>query len=411
MLGFLRFGFFIVVLFLTTDIFAKNILQEVINEAEEGAVIELPAGVYKGGIVIKKPLTIIGSAKGSVIDGEGNGTVIQIKSSFVTLKNLKIIKSGNMHQTLDAGIKANECKFIEIIDCKIDDCLFGIDFQNVHRSKIIGNEISSYDFSLGLRGDGVRLWYSHDNLVKKNRLIKSRDMVVWYSHGNIIEENYGENCRYSLHFMYAGANTIKNNEYHHNSVGIFFMYSRDSVATGNVIHNSLGATGMGIGLKEVSNFTIKNNTVIYCAQGFFIDWSPFEEDMPNLIEGNHILYNAEGMHFHNQNVGNAIKNNNFIGNMENIVNDTKRADINKNGWDGNYWDDYEGFDTDGDGIGDTPYYSFYYADKMWLYNPNVKFFYGSPVIGIINFLAKLAPFSEPMFLLKDEHPKIHKIKN
>ena len=97
--------------------------------------------------------------------------------------------------------------------------------------------------------------------------------------------------------------------------------------------------------------------------------------------------------------------------MENIVNDTKRADINKNGWDGNYWDDYEGFDTDGDGIGDTPYYSFYYADKMWLYNPNVKFFYGSPVIGIINFLAKLAPFSEPMFLLKDEHPKIHKIKN
>ena len=51
---------------------------------------------------------------------------------------------------------------------------------------------------LGLRGDGLRLWYSHDNIVFKNSLIKSRDMVVWYSHGNEISENYGEQNRYSL---------------------------------------------------------------------------------------------------------------------------------------------------------------------------------------------------------------------
>jgi nitrous oxidase accessory protein len=43
---------------------------------------------------------------------------------------------------------------------------------------------------------------------------------------------------------------------------------------------------------------------------------------------------------------------------------------------------------------------------MWLYNPKVKFFYGSPVVAIIDFLAKLAPFSEPVLHLVDKNPRM-----
>jgi nitrous oxidase accessory protein len=401
-----RSFFYLALLFVVTSSLCANALQDVIDKAEANAIINLPKGLYKGNIKITKPITIIGSDDGSVIDGGGKGTVIVIESNYVTLKNLIIRNSGSMHQGLDAAIKVHDSKYVEIRDCDIDDCLFGIDLQNTTDSKIVGNRIKSKDFDLGLRGDGLRLWYSNDNLVKKNHLYKSRDMVVWYSHGNIIEENFGEYGRYSLHFMYTGANIVKNNFYEHNSVGIFFMYSRDTVATGNIIKNSLGATGMGIGLKEASNFTIMNNTVIYCAEGFYIDWSPFEPGMPNRIENNNILYNAEGMHFHAISLDSDIKNNNFVGNMENVVNDSKKTKISQNRWDGNYWDDYEGFDRDKDSIGDTPYKAYAYADKMWLYNPSVKFFYGSPVIAIIDFLAKLAPFSEPVLNLVDNNPRM-----
>ena len=397
--------FFGLMVFISIVAYA-NALQSVIDKAAPGSILELPAGKYVGNIVINKPLTIKGDHRRSIIQGEHDGTVISIVSSDVILQGLHVRGSGEMHQNLDAAIKAHNVQYVTIDDCLIDDSLFGIDFQETHKSKIIGNEIHSKEGApLGLRGDGVRLWYSNDNLVQKNRLIRSRDMVVWYSHGNIIEDNYGEQCRYSLHFMYTGANIVRNNEYVHNSVGIFFMYSRDTVATGNIIRSSLGATGMGIGLKEASGFTIKDNTILYCAQGFYIDWSPFEEDMPNLIENNHILYNAEGIHFHSISMNNDIIGNDFIGNLENVVNDTQRADISQNRWVGNYWDDYEGFDRNKDGIGDTPYHSYYYADKMWLYNPAVKFFYGSPVISIINFLAKLAPFSDPLYLLSDKKPR------
>ena len=383
-----------------------NVLQNAIDSAASGSILKLPAGVYKGSIVITKPLTIVGKEEGVVIDGEGNGTVITAKGSFITLKNLKIVASGNRHEKLDAAIKLSDGKQCEISHCVIEDCLFGIDMQMVSNSIISNNKISSKNQDLGLRGDGLRLWYSNDNIIKKNALIKSRDMVVWYSHGNEIVENSAEYCRYSLHFMYAGKNLVKNNHYQFNSVGIFFMYSQDTVAIGNVIKSSLGATGMGIGLKDVSNFTLKNNTVLYNAQGIYIDRSPFEPDTHNWIIGNNILYNSEALHFHSLSENNVLKDNTIMGNIEDIVNDSRGSKTNENEIAGNYWDKYEGFDRNGDNIGDTPHKVYQYADQLWVYNPDVKFFYASPVISLLNFLAKLAPFTKPLFLMEDTKPKV-----
>ena len=397
--------FFTISIFLYSFLNA-NILQDAIDNAPEGSILKLPAGVYKGNINITKPITIIGKEPGVVIDAEGSGTVITINSSFVTLKNLKIIGSGDRHDKIDAAIKMNNGKQCEVTNCVINDCLFGIDMQMVSNSIISNNVITSKDIDLGLRGDGLRLWYSNDNIVKKNSLIKSRDMVVWYSHGNQILENYGEHCRYSLHFMYAGKNIVKNNRYKFNSVGIFFMYSKDTIATGNSVQSSLGATGMGIGLKDVSNFTLKDNSVIYCAQGLYIDRSPFEPDTNNWITGNKLLYNAEAIHFHSLSENNIIKDNTIMGNIEDVVNDSRGAKTNENDIVNNYWDNYAGFDRDGDNLGDTPHRVYQYADQLWIYNPDVKFFYGSPVISLLNFLAKLAPFTKPIFLFEDEKPKV-----
>jgi len=388
------------------NVFGANLLQDAIDNAPAGSILTLPAGVYKGSITINKPLTIIGKGSDVIIDGEGQGTVIKTLGSYITLKNLTIRNSGSMHHTLDAAISMQKGKQCEVSNCTIEDCLFGIDAQMISNSIFSHNYITSKDVDLGLRGDGLRLWYSNDNIVKNNSLIKSRDMVVWYSHGNQIIENIGEHNRYSLHFMYAGKNYVHNNSYKFNSVGIFFMYSKDTIATGNIIKSSLGATGMGIGLKDVSNFTIKDNTVIYCAQGLYIDRSPFEPGTHNWIEGNKLLYNAEALHFHSLSENNIVKDNTVMGNIEDIVNDSRGSKTNENEIEGNYWDNYAGFDRDNDNVGDTPHRVYQYADQLWVYNPDVKFFYGSPVISLLNFLAKLAPFSKPLFLLEDTKPKV-----
>ena len=385
---------------------SANLLQEAIDNAPEGSVLKLPKGVYKGSIIINKPLSIIGKEDGVIIDGGGIGIVIQITSSYVTLKNLTITGSGDRHDLLDSAIKINNSKQSEISNCIIKDSLFGIDITMTNNSIFSNNYITSKDLELGLRGDGLRLWYSNDNIVSNNKLVKSRDMVIWYSHGNTVENNYGEQNRYSLHFMHAGKNIVKDNTYKLNSVGIFFMYTKDTIATGNTVQSSLGATGMGIGLKDVSNMTLNDNTIIYCAQGIYIDRSPYEPDTKNWLENNKILYNSEAIHFHSISENNVIKANTILGNIEDIINDSRGSKTDLNEIAGNYWDNYEGFDENGDNIGDTAHKVYQYADQLWVYNPNVKFFYGSPVIALLNFLAKLAPFTQPIFLMSDKTPKL-----
>lgn len=389
----------------------RNPLQDVIDNAKEGSIIKLKSGVYEGNLVITKPISIVGVDDDVIIDGLGAGSVITIRSSYVTLKNLTIRNSGERADILDAAININgdtsrgaisQC---EVSHCKILDSLLGINMEIVNNSLIQDNFITSKNYELGLRGDGIRLWYSNDNVIKKNHLYRSRDMVVWYSHGNRIEENLGEYGRYSLHFMYAGKNYVHNNVYQYNSVGIFFMYSNDTIATGNIVRNAIGATGMGIGFKDASNFTVENNTIIYNSQGFYIDRSPFEPESHNYIRNNKIMYNAEAMHFHSLCENNLVADNIIAGNIEDIVNDSRNEQEFHNEFTRNYWDKYEGFDKDMDGYGDKPYRVYQYADQLWTYNPSVKFFYGSPVLSLLNFLSKLAPFSEPLFLLKDDKPK------
>jgi len=204
---------------------AGNVLQTAIDRAEPGSLLELPAGDYHGNIVITKPLIIDGKDQRARIIGDGNGTVIKIRSPYVTLKNLTILHSGNEHERIDAAVSVKKAHHVTVDHCRIDDCLFGIDLEQVRDSRFTRNWIRSKPFSLGLRGDAVRLWYSNDNNVSANHITHSRDMVVWYSHGNIIADNFGEYSRYSLHFMYAGKNYVHRNTYEHNSVGIFFMYS------------------------------------------------------------------------------------------------------------------------------------------------------------------------------------------
>ncbi len=143
-------------------LFGKNTLQDAIDSAKSGSLLELPAGEYRGDIVINKPLIIDGKDKRAKIIGSGDGTVIKIRSPFVTIKNLTILNSGSKHENIDAGISIRRFN-VEVEIVTIEDCLFGIDLEQVDSSKISHNYIKSKEFSLGLRGDGIRLWYSNDN--------------------------------------------------------------------------------------------------------------------------------------------------------------------------------------------------------------------------------------------------------
>jgi len=360
-----------------------------------------PPGTYAGPVTIEKPISIDG--RGQVtIDAGGKGSVIFLDTDGATLKNLRLTNSGESHNDIDAGVQVRG-NFNVIKDNIIDNALFGIDLGQAEHNIVRRNRISSKPVELGMRGDAIRLWYSFNNKILDNHVRNSRDIVVWYSKDNLIKGNDARGGRYSLHFMYSQYNEVSNNHFEDNSVGIFVMYSDGVVIKDNYIAHAIGATGMGIGFKETSEVVVSGNRVLYCATGLYLDVSPYQPDTINRIEDNLIAFSGIGILFLNDWTGNVFKRNRLKGNITQVaVGGAKTA--KRNEWSGNHWDDYEGFDRDHDGIGDSPYELYGYADRIWMDVPSTRFFKGSPVLEVLDFLERLAPFTSPDMVLRDDKP-------
>jgi len=269
------------------------------------------------------------------------------------------------------------------------------------------NHISSKPLELGMRGDGLRLWYSNDNLVESNEVVDSRDMVAWYSSRNVYRNNIGRRSRYSLHFMFANDNLVEHNRFYDNAVGIYLMYTERVHLRHNLISHATGAAGMAIGFKESSDSEVEGNEIIYCAIGIGSDLSPYQPGSTIRMFNNHIAYNGIGFQFTSEIGGSIATDNVFEGNLNNVI-QSGRGKASLNRWHGNYWDDYQGFDRDGDGIGDTPYELYSWVDQIWVEIPITRFFKNSPVMELLDFLEKLAPFSSPELQVRDDAPRFVK---
>lgn len=380
--------------------------QELVDKAPAGSVLRPPPGAYAGPVTIDKPLTIEGGGQ-VTIDAGDKGTVMVVNADHTTLRGLHLTGSGDSHDTDDSclDVRGNHNTLENL---KLDNCLFGIDLKQTNHSVLRGNSVRSKDRELGVRGDGLRLWYSHDNLIEQNEIIDSRDMVAWYSHRNTFRKNLGKRSRYSIHFMFANENIVEGNRFYDNAVGVYFMYTEGGAARNNVISHATGAAGMGIGFKESSGTIVEGNEIVYCAIGIGSDLSPFQPDSTVEIRHNRFAFNGIGILFNSEVGGNRMVDNIFEGNLTQVAYGGRSGSAAKNFWEGNFWDDYLGFDRNKDGIGDQKHELMAYADQIWMEMPVARFFRSSPVMELLDFLERLAPFSAPDQILVDEKPRFAK---
>jgi len=382
-------------------------LQALVDATPEGGEIVLAAAtVYEGPVVIERAVVIDGQGS-AVIDGGLDGTVVTIASDGVTLKDLIIRNSGRLHNQLDAGLKVKG-NYNVVRDVRIENSLFGIDLSEASNNVFRRNYISSKDMPLEMRGDSVRVWYSNDNLFENNHIEHSRDIVVWYSEGNVLKNNRIQHGRYGIHFMYAHDNSVLENEISDCVVGVFLMYANDITVKHNQILRAWGAAGMGVGFKETSGAVIEDNLILGNAVGIYLDPSPWDPDKTNEFNRNEISYNGIGVQFHTEWQGNHFSDNNFRSNFTQIS-VRGRGTALKESWDGNHWDDYAGLDPDGDGTGDTPYEIYNYADRLWMDLPPAAFFRGGLALAALDFVERLAPFTEPELLVREQNPMIDRI--
>lgn len=381
---------------------AMQPLQPLIDATPAGGVLRLAAGDYAGPATLTRPMTLDGGGKARLL-GTGHGTVLSVATHGATIRGLTVAGSGDSHDAIDAGILvAGDDHTIE--DNVLGDVLFGIHVRGGNRNRIAGNRATGKDLPLGQRGDGIRLWNSRHNRIEGNRFTRARDLTLTNSPDNHLVGNHFHDGRYGMHLIFSPRLVVADNVIEHTGTGIVAMYSPELAVRGNRIRHVLDGGGAGITFKDSGGAVVEKNEVVHCAVGLMAD-APVNAELTLTVRANRFAHNLIGLSFYGEQGGHRILANRFENNLTQIF--VSAPGVGEaNVWQGNYWSDYQGFDRDGDGIGDTPHENWLYADRIWMEMPQAMFFRNSPVLELIDFLERLAPFSAPYRILRDPAPRM-----
>ena len=387
--------------------FAEQSLQTWLDMARPGSVLRLPAGTYRGPAVIDKPLTVDGNGQ-VIVDNGGRGTVLTISASQVTVRGLTLRGSGDSHDAIDGAIMVTEGRDLLIENNVIEDVLFGISLHRTTDSIVRRNRIRSRGEDSAERGDGIRIWYSTGNRIEDNDIAHIRDITVSNSPHNRYAGNTIRDSRRAFNFLFSHRSIVERNRLEKNSTGIIALNSEGMIIRHNRILHAMDASGAGVALKETSAALVQGNEIVHCAHGIMAD-SPMNPLNRIVFIDNLIAHNITGIYFYGAKGGHIALNNTFRSNLWPVTAVGDGDPLNDTWW-GNSWDTYEGFDLDGDGFGDRPHEVHAWADRIWIETPAATFFRNSPVLELLDFLERLAPFSSPTLILRDTAPRMSKTR-
>lgn len=377
-----------------------------VAQAAAGDLIRIEAGLYTGNLVLDKPLTLEGSGR-AIIRGLGRGSVITVLAPGCALRGLIIEHSGGQLIDEDSGILVKSSGNL-IENNQLRDVLFGIylfqaDDNTVRRNTIRGRG----ELGLGERGSGIHIWNSKRNLIADNVITQMRDgMYLQYASQSTIRGNRIFDLRYGLHYMNSDDNTFDENIFHDNVAGAAIMYSRRIRFRRNVFWRNRGFSSYGILFQDCEECWAEENFILDNATGIFMEALRHSVFRRNVIAGNDVA-----LQIFSSVEANLLVENTFVENLSPLRLVGRRTTTR---WSsegrGNFWSDYEGYDLDGDGIGDVPHKIqnvFEYLEGNY---PRLRLYLSSPAAQALALAEKLFPIlpgsgeRDPAPLMKAEPP-------
>ena len=357
--------------------------------AKDGDTLMVHGGWYKeGNIVIDKKIVFIGKGL-PVLDGEKKHEVLSIKSDSVVVEGFKVIKSAYATITDPCGIKVYNSKYVVIQNNVLDDNFFGIYLQNSQNCTINNNHLKAYGKDEQQLGNGIHCWKSNDILIIANTIDGHRDGIYFeFVYDSVIWRNISvNNIRYGLHFMFSHSDTYITNVFRNNGAGVAVMYSKDVKIFNNTFEENWGDSAYGLLLKDISDSYIYGNTFAKNTSGIYMEGTSRVR-----VERNQFLKNGWAMKIQASCMDNEIYENNFIGNT---FDTGTNGSLVLNTFEKNYWDKYEGYDLDKDGMGDVPYHPLSLFAVLTENTPSAMLLYRSFMITLLDKSEKVLPSITP----------------
>ncbi len=364
-------------------------IKKGIEATKEGDTLMVHGGWYKeGNIIIDKKIVFVGKDF-PVLDGEKKVEVLSVKADGVVVSGFKVIKSGYATITDPCGIKVYNCKNVVIQNNRLDDNFFGIYLQNCQNCTIKDNYLKAYGKEEQQLGNGIHCWKSNNILIIANRIDGHRDGIYFeFVYDSLIWRNIStNNIRYGLHFMFSHSDTYISNVFKNNGAGVSVMYTKNVKMFNNHFEENWGDAAYGLLLKDISDSYIFNNTFARNTSAIHMEGTSRIK-----IEKNVFISNGWGMKIQANCMDNEIINNNFLKNTFDI---STNGSLVLNTFNSNYWDKYEGYDLNKNGIGDVPYHPLSLFAVLTESTPSAMLLYRSFMITLLDKSEKILPSITP----------------
>lgn len=355
-----------------------------------GDVLTLTDGAYAGPVTIDRPLTIVGP-RGAVVDGAGQGSVLTIAASDVTLTGFTVTGSGRVNQDLDAGVKilkgADRARIEKLL---VTGNMHGIDVHGGHDAVVTGNEIIGTNSPrMNERGNGIYVWNSPGTLLDGNEIRYGRDGIFSNaSADSIYRNNVMRDLRFAVHFMYTKNTEVSGNVSVGNHLGFAIMFSDRARILNNL---SLGDREHGLMLNYSNNADVSGNLVRGGTKKCLFIYNAHK----NLIWDNRFEGCGIGIHFTAGSEKNVLTSNAFIANREQVKYvGTRNMEWSYEGR-GNFWSDHPAFDLNGDGIADSFYRPNDLMDQILWSQPAASLLIGSPAVQLVRWSQRDFPATLP----------------
>jgi nitrous oxidase accessory protein len=401
-----KFLFILIILFFSNYSFSSVIqvgknkpfhsIHAALQKANNGDTIFVDGGVYaEGEIKITKSIKLIGK-NFPVIDGKNKSQVISAYVNHVLIEGFKVINGGYSSMYDWAGIKLVQCDSCVIQNNILTNNNFGIYLQASTNCIIANNKISSNITDEMLSGNAIHCWKSSYITIKNNEVSGHRDGIYFeFVINSIIRNNYSHNnIRYGLHFMFSHNNSFIKNTFQKNPSGIAVMYSHGVTMQYNRFEQNWGSAAYGILMKDISDSRVMHNIFRSNTMGIYLEGAS-----RILIEKNQFISNGYAMRMLANCNDNTIKQNNFISNSFDVsTNGTMQLNVYEN----NYWDKYEGYDLNRDGIGDVPYRPVSMYSMVIEQSPAALMLFRSFLVNLLDKAEKVVPAIIPEGLIDDK---------
>jgi len=381
-------------------------LQQRLTAAAPGSTITVDGGVHQGPIVIRGPLTVVGTNR-PVIDGNGVGSVVTIQGTDVLLRGFVVRNSGRQVTEEAAGITVTGNRHrIEAND--VHDVYFGIHIAGGTQHVVQGNSIAPGALHGARPGHGISIWHARNARLQGNRITEARDGIyLSFTEGVVVSENDVSRCRYGMHSMYSQNAAFERNRLTGNLLGAALMMSDKLVLRGNRIEQHReGSAAYGVLLKDIGDLRAEDNFILANRVGIYAEGVPSQPARQAVVSRNVIAGNEVGLALQS-NAALTVTDNRIADNLTDVRALGRQLSASMQ-WSrhgrGNSWSQYRGYDADSNGIGDVPHRVDDAMDALMRRNPLAQAFLYTPAHLALEAAARMFPLFRQKPLLTDEHP-------